>query len=492
MSLRLPEKYRAPLLLCYFQDKTNEEAATLLGCPLGTVATRLARARELLRRRLVNRGLALSAATLGAALAQEAGATVPSALTAAALKTAALAATAGVVAIEGVSAQVLMLAQGAAGALVRDRLKFVTVVLLAVTMAGAGIGALGRYYRTRDPSGGSEAGDPQADAVLPGQIRAALVWTERRKLEVLSGRGAVHALALTPDAMTLASAGTLNQPQRQGEGPPTLDSAVKIWDLARGGEPHTLDGSRPGRGGSNMRALVFSPDGKTLASAGDSLTLWNVATHRPRATVEEGRSAQAVAFAPDGQTLAWGRPDGAVGILEVATGRVRVTVPAHSDEVVCLRFSADGKTLFTIGREGTMKAWDAATTTLRDTHGLDVSKSLRVELAPDGKALALVGIADITPKLWYAASGRVRTFTPRRDADYPLAAISFAPDGKTIASGHVDGTVTLWDVATGKELTTLDGHEAQVTTLAFSADGRTLASGDQEGIVKVWAAQDQR
>jgi RNA polymerase sigma factor (sigma-70 family) len=74
---RLPEKYRAPVLLCYLQGQTNEEAARRLRCPTGTVKIRLLRARQLLRKRLQRRGVAMSLAALAAALLQEATAAVP-------------------------------------------------------------------------------------------------------------------------------------------------------------------------------------------------------------------------------------------------------------------------------------------------------------------------------------------------------------------------------------------------------------------------------
>jgi RNA polymerase sigma factor (sigma-70 family) len=77
---RLPDKYRIPLVLCYLEGKTNEQAAQQLGCPAGTVFSRLARARERLRSRLTRRGLAVSSAVLAAtllSLSEQASAAVP-------------------------------------------------------------------------------------------------------------------------------------------------------------------------------------------------------------------------------------------------------------------------------------------------------------------------------------------------------------------------------------------------------------------------------
>lgn len=67
-----------------------------------------------------------------------------------------------------------------------------------------------------------------------------------------------------------------------------------------------------------------------------------------------------------------------------------------------------------------------------------------------------------------------------------INSVAFSPDGQTIAGGISDKTIKLWEVATGRELTTLRGHSSVVLTVAFSPDGRTLASGSTDNTVKVW------
>src|SRR5262245_48605351 len=78
---------------------------------------------------------------------------------------------------------------------------------------------------------------------------------------------------------------------------------------------------------------------------------------------------------------------------------------------------------------------------------------------------------------------------PQTYPNYRGGALSvvFSPDGKTLASSGRDATIKLWDVKTGKNLATLEGHDYEVWSVAFSPDGKTLASaGTKDKSVKLW------
>jgi RNA polymerase sigma factor (sigma-70 family) len=161
---RLPDKYRAPIVLCYLEGKTNEEAAHELGCPFGTVSSRLARARDLLRTRLAHRGLGLSSSLFVTALTQTtASATVPSALARATFQ-AALAFPAKPAAGK-LTTTAVVLADGMLRAMRAGRLKLATVVSLTLAVIGFATAAL--IYGARTDAPADEPPTPQVRRSLP-------------------------------------------------------------------------------------------------------------------------------------------------------------------------------------------------------------------------------------------------------------------------------------------------------------------------------------
>jgi RNA polymerase sigma factor (sigma-70 family) len=142
---RIPDKYRAPVVLCGLEGRSLKEAAQQLDCPAGTVASRLARGRDLLAKRLAQQGLALSGAGLALALAREASAaSLPTALFASTAQMASVLVAGQSLAAGSVSAKVLILTEGAVRTMFFSKMQWLTVACLSLSLAGAG-GALVTY-----------------------------------------------------------------------------------------------------------------------------------------------------------------------------------------------------------------------------------------------------------------------------------------------------------------------------------------------------------
>jgi WD40 repeat protein/serine/threonine protein kinase len=391
--------------------------------------------------------------------------------------------------------------------------------------------------------------------------RRAATYDDRRTLQ--GHRGAVQDVAFSPDRRLLASG--------------SLDGTVRLWEVATGKELRTLtaesgaincvafcrDGGVLAAGSASglvtlwdlatslptrtfaahdiLLDLAFSPDGRRLATAGQTVKLWDVekpsTEHAPRELQAGQGVILAVAFSPDGRLVASSRNDGTAGtggieiweadtgkrlrtirspsrepamdfafhpdgqrlaaaqlfegvvMWDVKTGREAGRVEGHFGPVHHVAYSANGRVLASAGDDGQIWIWDAATNQkLRVLEGY-VGSAGGLALDPTGASLAAAS-GTPTVLLWDLKSHATDATLEGHEGEVVFA--TYSPDGRVLASGGRDKVVRLWDVAARALRRTLRGHRDMVFAVAFSPDGSRLASASHDGTVILWDRKDGR
>jgi RNA polymerase sigma factor (sigma-70 family) len=518
----LPESLRAPLLLCYFEGLTQDEAAAELGWNKRTVKSRIDRGRKLLRGRLTRRGIELPAVLAVPLLAPAAPAVPPAVV--AGLPSAALA-FAGRASPTGVTAVATELARTEVP--VTHSLRAATLALSAAgLLVAASLSLAGRPGGSGDETttGPDQAvaqapaapadSQPTPGAVRLGNTRFRLVgWhsraflTDGGKTLIVVGDGPLlrfwdvengkqlHEMKLTgiyndaafaPDTGLLAVVG-VHWPKGQDN-----PSEGALWLIDTSARKLLRTVGLPAASGSNHAKVCITADGKRVfveyegdvriidGKTGDELI-----RHKGRV------NAGTMTVSRDGKTVAFGRFD--VYLWQWETGeepKKFARISGGGTELMA--FAPDGKSLYVADLSGGRVAqFEVSTGRQMGTFDLGVTP-WKWSFSPDGKTLAVVyyDSAKLTGRsqavvLWDPATGKEAGRFPigRTKASHA----SWSADGSRLAA-TTDYRAWVWDVKTGKPIGPAStGHEGNITAFAFGPDGR-LFTGSDDHTIRSWDA----
>jgi RNA polymerase sigma factor (sigma-70 family) len=305
--------------------------------------------------------------------------------------------------------------------------------------------------------------------------------------------------------------------------------AVIVYDAATGKEVNDIDGHASG-----VTRAEYSADGQRVTTFGwdRSLRTWEAATGKPAGVIRPSPGDSDLALSPDGKLLAATEQDGTVRLCDAATGKQLRVLDSRGGYVLPSVFSPDGKTLARVGPG--IRLYDVASGKLAGTLLEPVPNSVmrpspEFVFSPDGRLAAGVSSYEAY-SVWDLATGRElgRFNLPK---DRAVGGAAFSPDGRSLAIDQGDGTVALYEVATGKvrrrygravegsgagrvglhispdgrqvtrqdgrmvrvwdfftgeELGKIDGHTGGLTSFAIAPDGRTLTTCGQDTTALVW------
>ena len=252
------------------------------------------------------------------------------------------------------------------------------------------------------------------------------------------------------------------------------DGSVVLLELHTG-RTTVLSGRASGR----INAVTFSRDGRTLASADEdgTVSVWNVPTRALRETLKgHSAPAQEAVFSPDGRTLYTAGYDGSVIVWDLGgarrLGETFRYIPQANSAATGSAVDPNGSIYAVSPRPDRVRLWNTVTRTptgpaLRGPLGYVTD----IAFSPDGKLIAATGLRGAV--IWDTATRKTIRVLPV--GDHGASAVSFSPDGLTVAIGRSDSIVALYDVRTGSQTGKLVGYWS-ITDLDFSPDGKLLAT----------------
>ena len=254
------------------------------------------------------------------------------------------------------------------------------------------------------------------------------------------------------------------------------DGSVHVWSMSSGEEVMVLEGHS-----HHINGVAVTPDGTRIVScSGDkTVRVWDMHTGEA-VFVLKGHEGElyAVAVTPDSSKVVSTSPDDGIRVWDLSTGMEVLAM--KSPDIRSMVITKDGSQIVTCSGE-VLFVWDLVTGEQEMHCPCCVKNPHALAVTPDG--CHVVSCCSYGAHLWNLSTGaKVMVFPD----DALLRAVAVTPDGCHVVAGSLGGTVYVWSISTGKEVTVLQGHTAEVRSVRVSPDGCHVVSCCDDRTVRVW------
>ena len=263
---------------------------------------------------------------------------------------------------------------------------------------------------------------------------------------------------------------------------------LTVWDIENNEQLWGFDLQE-----STSTGVVWHQDGSQLLAYGNQglIGIWDALTgetlFRLSVPTLDTNTIEYAEWSPNHTYISGYASNGIAYVWDAETGHLINQLAGHNERLQGITWRSDENAVLTAADDGSARLWVLVENGIPVGHGeidyYDANSEVKIAMWNDAERLIASGQSNGSVRIWDTATGEIlRTWTGHVDQVTELA---WSPSQTQIASGGDDGRVIIWDINSDESVAVLP-HEGAILSLAWNRDGNLVATGSDDGILRVW------